>query len=124
MAFRGYFVSDEAENAATANLVKTFREANSAHAKLEGEMASLAKELDGLVGALKYPKKHHFEVHQDDVRVWEDVSGPPYVRRGRVTSQQYDFKNLSELIVNYEQARKDKEESVARLKSIGIPVAE
>jgi hypothetical protein len=121
---QGYFMSDEAEKAATGNLVETFTAANSACAKLENEMSSLGKELEGLAQALKYPKNHRFEISSGDIRVWEDVSGPPFVRRGRLTSQQYTFQTLSDLVASYTRARKDKEESAARLKTIGIPIAE
>jgi hypothetical protein len=85
-------------------------------------MVALAKEPDGLVGALKCPKRHSFEVQKGDVRIWEDVNGPPFMRRSYLTAQQYSFQNLSELVISYMQARKDKEESAVRLKSIGIPL--
>ena len=123
MQVRGYFVSDDAENAATSRVVETFATANSACAKFEGEMSVLGKELEGLVRALSHPKKHVFEVGKDDVRVWEDMNGSPFTKRARITAEQYNFQNLSDLLSNYGRARKDREESAARLKSMGIPVA-
>ena len=116
-------MSDDAENAATSRVVETFATANSACAKLEGEMSVLGKELEGLARALSHPKKHFFEAGKDDVRVWEDVNGPSFTKRARITAEQYNFQNLSDLLSNYGRARKDREESAARLKSMGIPVA-
>jgi len=64
------------------------------------------------------------KARNDELGIWEDVNGPPFAKRVNLTSQQYNFPNLGDLVSNYGKAREEKEESAARLKSIGIPVAE
>lgn len=62
MAYGGYFVSDEAENAATAKVIARFKEAKEAKARLEGEMTALSEKLAAFARVLAHPSDYPFRV--------------------------------------------------------------
>jgi len=120
---RRYFVSDQAENEATAQVVYGYQKANEAKAKHEGRLKALGDSLAIFAGALRDPGKYQFAV--DDTSYitvgnhGDDSSARPTVQ---ITPADLDWKALCESLLGYINARQDKQAAADRFRNMGIRV--
>jgi hypothetical protein len=116
-----YFVSDEAENAATQRVITQFKSAKEAKAKLEGELSALSEKFSAFAKVLARPSDYPFRVERNSITVGtppeEGPARRPFVR---LDPSDLDWQHLSETLTNYEKARTDKKDAAARLKNMGL----
>jgi hypothetical protein len=122
----GYFVSDEAENAATQKVIARFKSAKEAKARLEGEMSDLSEKLLVFAKALARPGDYRFLLGRTDLTVGQPIQEGAAPRRPvvRLESSDLDWQRIGETISSYEKARDDKRESAAQLRNMGLDIAE
>jgi hypothetical protein len=121
-----YFVSEEAENAAINNVIRTFKAAKEAKAALEGQMSALGEKLSLLAAVLRSPSEYPFRVGLTDLTVGQPRQEGAAPRRPFVSldASDLDWQRIREMFMNYDKAREDKRESMARLKNMGLDIAE
>jgi Tfp pilus assembly major pilin PilA len=121
---RGYFVSDQAENETTKQIIDNFKAANEAKAKLEGKMKALGDCFAALARTLQNPSSHVFYVDESDNITVGQPNGEIRRAVARATPTQINWKDLCETLRGYNQATEDRKNGASILKSLGIPVAE
>ncbi len=120
-------MSDEAENAATQKVVEQFRTSKEAKARLEGEMSALGEKLSAFAKALARPGEYLFRVDGGGVTVGQPIEeGRTPLRRpvARLEPSDMDWQWLTETLTNYNKACVDKRDSAARLRQMGLDIAE
>jgi hypothetical protein len=118
---RAYFASDESENAATGRIVETFRNANAAKAKLEAKLTELGVCLGEFARTLQNPDQYVFDIGGDSVTVGKH-GGELRRPLARVTARDLEWDDLREALKSYAQAKADRENALAQLKAIGLPL--
>lgn len=121
-----YFVSDEAENAATRQVIDSFKQAKEAKAKLEGQMSALGDRLAEFARVLKRPGEYRFLVSRADITVGHptEMGNPPRRPVVRVEPDDLKWEAVVEMVSNYDKARTAKAESAARLRNMGLDIAD
>jgi len=122
MSTGSYFVSQEAENAATDGVIKRYKAAKEATAALENQMSELSEKLSTFATVLKHPKDYRFLPTSYDLTVGQAIKEGDSPKRPVVVLQatDLDLKHVSEMVVNYEKARTDKVKTGARLHDMGL----
>lgn len=126
MTYGGYFVSDQAENAATEKVIARYKTAKEAKARLEGEMSALSEKLSAFAKVLARPGDYRFLIERTGVTVGQAIRDGELPRRpvARLEPSDLDWASLMETLTNYDKAREDKRDSAARLRNMGLDIAE
>ena len=126
MSIGSYFVSEEAENAATRQIIESFKQAKEAKAKLEGQMSVLGDRLANSGRVLKRPGEYSFLVNRADITVGHpsEMGNPPRRPVVRVEADDLKWESVMEMVSSYDRARSAKAESAARLRNMGLDIAE
>jgi hypothetical protein len=123
MSIGGYFVSEEAENAATQKIIETFKFSKEAKARLEGTMNALGDKLAEFAKVLKNPSAYAFRIDQNGMTVGQ-LGGELRRPVMQLDQSDLDWQRLNEMLTNYDKARADKKQSAVRLRDMGLDISE
>jgi hypothetical protein len=118
-----YFMSDQAENAATAQIIESARAAKEAKTRLEAKMKVLGESLDAFAKALRTPDDNVFDVDSNAITVGRHGSA---IERplARLTPADIDWKDLCDTLRGFNRATEEKRDGIAKLKAIGLSLSE
>jgi hypothetical protein len=117
-------MSDQSENAATQQVIDSFKTASDAKAELEGKMKALGKRLSAFAKTLQDPNSYVFYIDNTDNISVGQRSVEPRPAVARVTPSEINWQDLCETLRGYNQATGDKKHSSAQLRAMGLPIAE
>ena len=119
MSIGSYFVTNESEQAGMQAIAERYKNASAAKANLGGQMNELAEKLAKVSEALKFPGTYAIRADASEIVIARDRHPV-----ARLEPADINWQRLIDLFNGYDKANRDKKESAARLKDMGLPVEE